>query len=258
VIKHALIAMLLAGGATQAPGIRLQDEGVPQGRGEIANCIGTGITCTRTGETLNFIVNTALLPDGGSSGGGLATETKEYWPVPEDIGDSKALRVMQTTFEGASLVVSRPVQFDRILFWVTNQSAGGGSPTVKILLYQAPDGVSGPTATRVATVTAFPVGGTGAFLATPAEGTVTIQAGLLYLLFGRDSAGGSVTIRTFSNKAMDLLTANVNLDTHPTVYTTGISTALTPATIDTRQSPTGQLIGQSVNSLAAVIRLLNL
>jgi hypothetical protein len=126
------------------------------------------------------------------------------------------------------------------------------------MLFQAPDGTSGPTAARVATVTAFAVGGTGAFVAPLDEGTVTIQAGLIYVLFGRDSAGGSVTIRTFSNKGMDLLTQNVNLNTHPTVYTTAIASTTTPATIATRQSPTGDLIGEPTNSLAPVFRLLNL
>lgn len=38
-------------GAGTAPGVNLQDEGVNQGRVQILNCTGAGITCSKSGAT---------------------------------------------------------------------------------------------------------------------------------------------------------------------------------------------------------------
>ena len=48
-------------GVSPAPGIILQDEGVSQGRIQIFNCTGAGITCSRSGVT-----GTANVTGGGS------------------------------------------------------------------------------------------------------------------------------------------------------------------------------------------------
>jgi len=56
-ITCCIIAWLLAASALAiaqvgpAPGVGLQDEGVTQGRVQILNCTGAGITCSKTGVT---------------------------------------------------------------------------------------------------------------------------------------------------------------------------------------------------------------
>jgi len=52
-----------------APGIQLQDEGVNQGRIQILNCIGAGITCAKSG-----VIGTATVPGGGAGASWTAVE----------------------------------------------------------------------------------------------------------------------------------------------------------------------------------------
>jgi hypothetical protein len=90
-----------------------------------------------------------------------------------------------------------------------------------------------------ATVTAFNPGGTGNFALTPSEGTVTLESGLVYLLWGKES-GGNLTLVSFTTQATALLSSVVDADTHPTTFTTTISTtASVPVSFDPRPSPSG-------------------
>jgi hypothetical protein len=51
IILFATEALAQGPGVGPAPGIALQDEGVAQGRVQILNCTGAGITCSKSGVT---------------------------------------------------------------------------------------------------------------------------------------------------------------------------------------------------------------
>lgn len=157
------------------------------------------------------------------------TEILELLPIPEGRVAGNSTRVAQTTFEGCSYILRRRVTFNRILMRVT---ARAGAPTGRFLIYQGATGGAG-IASLIATVAAFviPAGGTN-FEVTPAEGTVTAEAGLIYMLWGRDSAADSFTMRTYVVQALDLLTANVDAAYHPTTFQTVIAANTTPATFN--------------------------
>jgi hypothetical protein len=58
-MRYLLLAIILCAsevfaqgaGVGPAPGIQLQDEGTGAGRVQILNCVGTGVTCTKSGVT---------------------------------------------------------------------------------------------------------------------------------------------------------------------------------------------------------------
>lgn len=157
------------------------------------------------------------------------TENVELLPIPEGQVAANSTRVAQTTFEGASYVLRRRVTFDRILLRIT---ARAGAPTMRMLIYQGVLGGAG-IASLIATVSTFAVPApTTNFEVTPAEGIVTAEAGLIYVLWGRDSGAGSFTLRTYTVQADDLLTANVDAAYHPTSFTTAVSAATSPATFN--------------------------
>jgi hypothetical protein len=175
--------------------------------------------------------------------------------LPEGGTTGNATRIGQTVFDGCSFIVTRRMTCNRLLVRFTAFTAPG---TARVLLFQAPfgksgDGTTGP-AVRIGTVATFSPGAAGNAILTFAEGLITIEPGILFILFGRDSAAGSVTFRTRVTQANDLLTANVDLQTHPTTFTTAIAATTSPATFDPRQSPTGAATG-SASDLTVVARL---
>lgn len=186
----------------------------------------------------------------GSTFSVLATETADYIPLPESHVTGNATRVANTTFDGASYIIRRPVSFNRIVFRATGQS---GAPTARILIYQTASGGSG-VASLKATCATFAIAAPGNFACTPSEGTVTLTGGLIYVLFGRDSAAGSWTARTSTTQSTDLLNGNMDVDTHPTSFTTTIAANTSPATFDPRESPTGSATGTS-SDVTLVVRL---
>jgi hypothetical protein len=172
------------------------------------------------------------------------TESGEISPIPETRVAGNATRIAQTNFDGASYILRRRTEFNRIIFRVTVVVA---APTLTIQVFQTANGGSG-VANRIATVTAFaPAVGTN--VATPAEGTVTAVGGLIYVLFGRDSGAGTATFRAALVSSNDLYNQNVDTDTHPTNFTTAIAANTTPATFDPRQTPTGQATDTALDTV---------
>lgn len=178
--------------------------------------------------------------------------------IPEGERTSNSTRVMQPLLEGSSYFLRRGGRYSRVLFRITAQAGG---PTVKLLFYQRiinrmVGGVMGNAVSLIASVSAFPIGAVSNFIAKFAQGSVDFYPGIVFVLFGRDSAGGTATIRTQVTTNVDLFNSNNDLNTHPCTFTTALaSNAANPATIDPRLSPTGQLI-QSPLDLGAVLRLL--
>lgn len=186
------------------------------------------------------IVNTNFYPPG-------TIETVEIIPKPEGQVTTNSTRVANTTFDGASYTLSRPMTFNRLIFRCTGQS---GTPTARILIYQAPYGKSG-TADLKGTIASLSIPSSNNYEATMSEGIVTLDAGIFYVLYGRDSGAGSITFRTYATQATDLFTGNVENTTHPTSFTTSISTSSSPSTFN--PLPTGG--GGSATAVSADVVL---
>lgn len=179
------------------------------------------------------------------------TESGELWPIPEIRTGADSARTAQTLFEGGSYIIRRRVTFNRIHVRITSRT---GAPTLRFLLFQAPGGGSG-VANRVATVTAFavPAGGTNTVL-TPTEGSVTLSGGLVYVLWGRDSAAASFGMQVYALQNMNLLTNNVPSGLHPLSWTTALASTSLPATFDPRAT-VGQAIPSSGVDVLPIFRL---
>jgi hypothetical protein len=68
------------------------------------------------------------------------------------------------------------------------------------------------------------------------EGTVTLKAGIIYILFARATAAGSVTLRTYTCPDIDLLT-NGTAHGYPLAFTKSLSAAVTlPPTFNPAQA----------------------
>lgn len=186
------------------------------------------------------------------------TELNEIVPQPEGGTVGNSTRPGQTVYDGASFILRRPMTFNRVITRVIAYSAPG---TISMLFFQKTDGGSGGGAVPlVANVSGFNPGSSLTNVQmTLAQGDVTLRSGLFYVLYGRDSAAGAVTFRTRAVTTLDLMTANVELSTHPTSFTTAIAVpvfpAAVPTTFDPRQTPTGDA-NASASDLVPVIRFL--
>jgi hypothetical protein len=174
---------------------------------------------------------------------GLPTEQNELRLFPEAPALGNATRVAQILYDGASFRVLQRCKMDRLIVRAT---AVPSACTLRVAIYQGPNGHSGSngvaaTQAQLKASFTFAAAVLGNFEVAPdAGGTFTLDQGLCYVLFGRSSVGGSATFRTKTTTAMDLDTANVNLATHPTTFSTVISVAAAvPATFDPRTAPTG-------------------
>lgn len=165
--------------------------------------------------------------------------------LPPELGTgANATRVAQTVYEGASFLVPKRVSFNRAIVRIT---AITGVPAANLLLYQGTGGRIAAAIPLVATCAFAPA--VGNMLLTPAEGTVVLEPGVCFALFGRSSGGGtSATFRTYTLPSPDLLTANVQASTHPLAFVTVIAATTTPATI----APFVDLTPTAVNVVPAL------
>lgn len=155
-------------------------------------------------------------------------EVADFIPLPEGRVTGNSTRSGQTTFEGASYFLRKQATVGNLVVRVTGHTGVG---TLRFLVYQQDDGLSG-VATLRGTVTGFNPGGTGNFTIPFAEGTIKLVPGLVYVLWGRDSAVNTITLQTYTTQAVNLMTANVVAATHPTSWTTAVASTTTPATFD--------------------------
>jgi hypothetical protein len=233
-------AVRLSGGGT----LRFATTATPTVAGDLGCTVATGRITAFTDSAARDLAYLGEAP---------YAETDEYIPQPEAQVTTNSTRVAQTTYDGASFALARRVTFNRLILRLT---AVTGTPTLSVLIYQAAQGGSGAGATsRVATCSLSPVA-TGTFTLTPAEGTVTLLPGLVFVLIGRSSAAGSATFRTYTVQTDDLLNANVDVNTHPVSFTTTISATTNPATFDPRATPTGQATPSALDT-ALLFRLRN-
>lgn len=216
----------------------------------------------RVWPTIGIIQPSDISPQGSGSGldadllDGLhasqiasPTETQEELPLPEGRASGQSTRVAQTVFNGASYLLRRAITTDRLIFRVTGQA---GAPTGRFLIYQTADGGAG-VANLVAKAELVAIGAIGNFEVAFTEGIVTLKTGLIYILWGRDSALGSFTLRTYAIPNVDLLSDNMNVNTHPTTFTTIILANTSPATFNPLAS--GDAIAAIAVDTSGVFRL---
>ena len=195
------------------------------------------------GVTHNLQTNNAglLMIDGVLS----PNEPKDLVLTPEGLATGNSTRATGVTLDGSTFIVRRGMTFDRIILRVTAQAGGGA---IRVLLFQSSTGESGSgPVPRIASISSFAPGATGNFVVA-LDAPATIVPGIVYLLYGRESAAGSVTLRTRTVSAQDLLNQNVDVNTHATTFTTALSsTGALPATFDPRQVPTGQATASALD-----------
>lgn len=178
-------------------------------------------------------------------------ETLEYIPQPESGWTGVTTGIGAATLGGASFVLPRPVQMNRIIL----RSIAFAAPATAVLfLYQAPGGVVADSLDLVASVDWQPVANT-TFTLTPAEGDVLLSDGLFYALWGQDSGAGSFSVRTFNTASVTLLNSLVEAGVHPTVAASALDPAAPPASINPLIG--GDLTEEASDDLCPVIRFLN-
>ena len=165
---------------------------------------------------------------------GQPTEIVEIIPNAEGQATGNSTRGDQANYDGATFILRRKTTFNRLLFRLTGVA---GAVKMSFAIYQATNGGSG-VAAKIATITDFAPTGTGNQSVAFTEGTVTLEAGIFYVLYGRSSAANSYTMRTWTTQASDQMTANVPANTHPPSFTTAIAATTSPATFDPT-TPTG-------------------
>lgn len=190
----------------------------------------------------------------GTGGTAVVAETSDAIPVPTYPQTTEGGRGDQTVFEGALYRINRPVTVNSIAFYLPTRS---GSPTIRILIYQALNGVSG-VANLVASVENFgPLLTSGITYVAPfTQGTVTFDYGELYIMQARDSAAGSYNLRTYGGPAYPPLSGDVPSPGRPARFTTVVAGTTSPLTFDPRVSPTGQAIQAGTLDTGGVWRLI--
>lgn len=161
----------------------------------------------------------------------LSVETYQENLIPVPPVNGNSTRVANAVLDGGVFRIPRSMDFNRIVWRASGQA---GAPTARILLYQSADGgFSGPF-NLIAQATGIAVAAPGNF-ETPLDGggTVTVRGGVCFCLFGRDSALGSVTFRTFVTLSLFLYNNTVPAGVIPTSFTTTIpATGVPAATFD--------------------------
>lgn len=171
---------------------------------------------------------------------------------PEARVGADQTRLAQATYEGASYRLDQRIEFNRLVCRVT---ATTGNGVARILLFQAPAGFSG-VASRIGSFVLAPGGVIGTYALAPdtAGASLVVNPGTLFVLFGLYS-GTSVTMRVYTNSVNDLLSQNVDTDTHPVTFSTTIPVNDSlPTTFDPRATPTGQAV-PSTGNVILVLRV---
>lgn len=173
---------------------------------------------------------TLLIQPKQLAGFGTPIETGELLPQPEgQLAGTQGTNALTTTYYGGSYALRRSASLGKFLMRLTAATAGA---VVRVLIYQGIQGGSG-TASKIASVSSAALGsGAQDLLLSFSEGTVNFSVGLIYVLVGRVNAN-TATARVYTQSSFDLLNANVNVNTHPTAFTTAlVASAADPATIN--------------------------
>ena len=179
-------------------------------------------------------------------------EQAEAIPRPEGVVTGQASRAAATTYEGASYFLERDVIASHLLVKVSSVPTPG---SLAVGVYQAADGGGAPAAAKIASAAAVSVAAAGVVAVAFDEGEVEISRGFIYILWGKTS--GNFSMQAYGVAAIDLMTdaASVDGGTHPTSFTTTISTASVPASIVPRPPAAGGDLTPSSANVAIESRL---
>lgn len=150
--------------------------------------------------------------------------------VPIIGGPTLTTRAPGVVLEGAQMFVPRRTSVANVKGRFTGFTTLGAG--LLVALYQVPGGLPVGTAALIGQGTVTP-GAIGAQDFTIALGaTQTLEAGFVYVLYGRTNATAGVTLRTWTIGAIERLTANLSPGDVPITFTTAIpSTGPAPATL---------------------------
>lgn len=145
-------------------------------------------------------------------------------PIPVYPTGAQATRVAQTTYDAAILSMPDRITGAALLFRLTAVTT---PVTLSFGLYQrkTPNG----TFTLVEAIS-FTPGAGGAQDVLLAMGGLGYQPGELLVLWGRSSAGGTATMRTYGTQNYNGLSSNVQAGEYPTTGTTALAASGGPPT----------------------------
>jgi len=146
-------------------------------------------------------------------------------PRPTYPTAAQATRVIQTTYEGAVFNLLTAVTVSSVLFRFTAVTT---PVTISFAVYQRQN--QSATSFTLAFSGSFTPGAGGAQNASVAVGPFGLAAGEIVIIFGRSSAGGTATMRTYGTQAADGLNANVQAGAFPTTFTTATAASGGPPT----------------------------
>jgi hypothetical protein len=175
------------------------------------------------------------------------SETQQAIPIPAFGMTGMNVHTAQRVYEGAVYYLLRDVTFKKIVFRTTETVAPAA---LSLGIYQTATGSSG-VGTLIASITSFaPIpGGAATQVVACKEGVVTLRAGIIYVLFGRATAAGALTLRTYSCPDIDLIT-NETAYGYPLSFTTTLPSA-TP--LPTTFNP-AQALAAHGSHAAAILR----
>jgi hypothetical protein len=183
-------------------------------------------------------------------GGAGIVQVGDIVPIPFVSIGTQQVRSAQINYEGAAYFISSASSFSSIRF---KAKALSPSPTISILVYQAPGGGTG-IANLKASVLNLPIPALGNYSAPITEGTANLEPGRVYILWGKlAAAGGSVSLRVYGNDAYELFNSDVPSGLAPSTFGTLIATNTAPPTFNPA-AITGQTAELAAN-VALVVRL---
>ena len=190
--------------------------------------------------------------NGGFGNGGFhlgpVIET-EYVPQPEGPTNGGQFSTLATTtLSGGSFYLHHAVRFNRLHFEI---SAFAALADCVFLIYQDPRGQVVDDLPLVATVPFTPVG-TGFESVAPLQGTVLLQNGVFYILWGQETGAGSLNVRCHNMAGLNLLNSNVPATVHPVNSTSALVASTRPTSVDITEG--GDLTGAGTDQ-TPVIRL---
>lgn len=129
---------------------------------------------------------------------------------PAQTVNGNATRGTNTTYDGGMFYAKNPISFNRVAIRLTGVTGDGATyPIFRVLIFQASGGICDTSAASlIATCSVIP-NGAGEYEMTPSEGTVNLEKGYYFVLFGKDNvAGGSCTAQVYGTQAVSLLNTN--------------------------------------------------
>lgn len=183
-----------------------------------------------------------------AAGGGVVTS--DYLLRTEFLHGAGTFWDAEETFVGGSYFLERPVIFNHV---VVSLAARTLPFSGRIAIYQHPHGEIAVDAPLVAEATFSDIGGNRQVIPLVGGTTATLSTGVLWVLWGRSSAGGAFQFFTYNVLPTPLITTQNAFGEHPVTFTTTVPATSAPATFDPFQGGASG-VNQDADS-AAIVRV---